>query len=392
MQYLNEYHLCGKLLFMKKIWYALILPFISITILNAQPLIPRPPAVPKIQAAILLDVSNSMDGLIDQAKAQLWNMVNVMGKAECSDRTHPTIEIALYEYGRSNGDIAHGFVKKISGFTTDLDELSKKLFALTTNGGDEYCGQVMYTALEELQWDPSPNSYKTIFIAGNEDFLQGKLKYTAACAAAKKKGVIINTIYCGDKMQGIQEHWNLGAECGTGSFSNIDQQLKIEEIPTPYDSILLSLNKSLNSTYVYYGTTGASKYSDQASVDEMNYQKNKSAAVKRVEVKSKKALYTNEQWDLVDAETAAPGTVKKVDVKTLPKNLQNKSKEEIELYVKNQKTRREEVQKKIETVSKQRNDFIKKEKLKSKSKEPTLETAIETAIKTQAKKFRMNID
>ena len=32
---------------------------------------------PKIQAAILLDVSNSMDGLIDQAKNQLWNMVNV---------------------------------------------------------------------------------------------------------------------------------------------------------------------------------------------------------------------------------------------------------------------------------------------------------------------------
>ena len=35
---------------------------------------------PKIQAAILLDVSNSMDGLIEQAKAQLWTMVNVMVK------------------------------------------------------------------------------------------------------------------------------------------------------------------------------------------------------------------------------------------------------------------------------------------------------------------------
>ena len=35
---------------------------------------------PKIQVAILLDVSNSMDGLIEQAKAQLWNMVSVMGR------------------------------------------------------------------------------------------------------------------------------------------------------------------------------------------------------------------------------------------------------------------------------------------------------------------------
>ena len=41
----------------------------------------------KIQAAILLDVSNSMDGLIEQAKAQLWTMVNVMGKAKCNGET-----------------------------------------------------------------------------------------------------------------------------------------------------------------------------------------------------------------------------------------------------------------------------------------------------------------
>ena len=40
-------------------------------------------ATKKIQAAVLLDVSNSMDGLIEQAKAQLWNMVSVMGKAKC---------------------------------------------------------------------------------------------------------------------------------------------------------------------------------------------------------------------------------------------------------------------------------------------------------------------
>src|SRR5688572_27352170 len=61
-------------------------------------LIPKKTA-PKIQVAILLDVSNSMDGLIEQAKAQLWNMVSVMGKATCNDAV-PNIEIALYEYGR----------------------------------------------------------------------------------------------------------------------------------------------------------------------------------------------------------------------------------------------------------------------------------------------------
>src|SRR4051794_14027814 len=60
---------------------------------------------PKIQAAILLDVSSSMNGLIDQAKAQLWNMVSVMGRVKCENGI-PKIEIALYEYGRSENDPA----------------------------------------------------------------------------------------------------------------------------------------------------------------------------------------------------------------------------------------------------------------------------------------------
>ncbi len=39
--------------------------------------VPTPtPKKPVIQVAILLDTSNSMDGLIDQARKQLWRVVN----------------------------------------------------------------------------------------------------------------------------------------------------------------------------------------------------------------------------------------------------------------------------------------------------------------------------
>ena len=97
-------------------------------------------ANPKIQVAILLDVSGSMDGLIEQAKAQLWNMVSTMGKAKCDGSIAPTIEIALYEYGRTTNDAKAGYVKKINGFINDLDSISQNLFSLKTNGGDEFCG------------------------------------------------------------------------------------------------------------------------------------------------------------------------------------------------------------------------------------------------------------
>ena len=49
----------------------------------------------KIQAVILLDVSNSMDGLIGQAKAELWDMVKVLTKVKCNEAS-PSIQIGLY--------------------------------------------------------------------------------------------------------------------------------------------------------------------------------------------------------------------------------------------------------------------------------------------------------
>src|SRR5688572_9232266 len=108
----------------------------SIESKKSQPLPVAPAKNAKIQAAILLDVSGSMNGLIEQAKAQLWNMVSVMGRVKCEEQA-PQIEIALYEYGRTTNDAKVGYIKQISAFTSDLDQLSQELFKLTTNGGDE---------------------------------------------------------------------------------------------------------------------------------------------------------------------------------------------------------------------------------------------------------------
>ena len=54
----------------------------------------------KIQVALLLDTSNSMDGLIDQAKSRLWNIVNTLTTLKYNGQA-PQVEIALYEYGNN---------------------------------------------------------------------------------------------------------------------------------------------------------------------------------------------------------------------------------------------------------------------------------------------------
>ena len=56
-------------------------------------------AAARIQLAILLDTSSSMDGLIDQAKTQLWKIVNEFATAK-KDGKAPRLQVALYEYGK----------------------------------------------------------------------------------------------------------------------------------------------------------------------------------------------------------------------------------------------------------------------------------------------------
>ncbi len=345
---------------------------------------------PKIQAAILLDVSGSMDGLIEQAKAQLWNMVSTMTKAKCSNDVTPQIEIALYEYGRTTNDVAKGYVKQLSGFTNDLDSLSKLLFNLKTNGGDEFCGQVIKSCLDELAWEAAPENYKVIFIAGNEDFLQGTIKYTEACEIARKKGVIVNTIYCGPKAQGIAEHWNLLGECGSGSFTNINQNDKIDDIPTPYDSLLITLDGRLNNTYLAYNSFGNSKLQEVVLVDRMNASMSKSAAIKRGKVKGNSNVYNKASWDLIDAKEKDKNAIAKLDRAALPDSLKRKTNEELEKLVDEKSKQRSATQKQIVELNTKRDAYIAAERVKNATNKTTnMETEVERIIKEQAKRYKM---
>lgn len=355
--------------------------------------LPPPTTDQKIQVAILLDVSNSMDGLIDQAKAQLWTMVNTLGRVHCDNKANPKIEIALYEYGTPRNDVRNGYIKQINNFITDLDSLSENLFALTTNGGDEYCGHVIFKSVQQLKWDANPNSYKVVFIAGNESFRQGSVSFTQACTEAKSKGVIVNTIYCGDRQQGIREYWNLVGECGNGSFSNINQDQKIDDIATPYDDEIFKLNEKLNTTYISYGARGQEFFSKQQKMDEANAGMSKKAAIKRTETKSNSKVYNNAGWDLVDRAEINDAEIEKIDKKTLPDSLQNKTTAQLKVIVSEKKKERAAIQTKIIALNQQRQKFINDQKTSAATGTvATLETEVERIIKEQVKRYKMKVE
>ena len=368
-------------------------PLKTQTLPSKQETNPPPTTDQKIQVAILLDVSNSMDGLIDQAKAQLWTMVNTLGRVHCENKANPKIEIALYEYGTPRNDVRNGYIKQINNFITDLDSLSQNLFALTTNGGDEYCGHVIFKSIQQLKWDANPNSYKVVFIAGNESFRQGNVSFTQACTEAKSKGVIVNTIYCGDRQQGIREYWNLAGECGNGSFSNINQDHKIEDIATPYDDEIFKLNEKLNGTYITYGARGQEYYSKQQQMDVANEAMSKKAAIKRAETKSNSKVYNNAGWDLVDRAGENEAEIEKIDKKTLPDSLQNKTTAQLKVIVNQKKKERAAIQTKIIALNQQRQQYINDQKKKGGAATvSTLETEVERIISEQVKRFKMKVE
>ena len=335
-----------------------------------------------IKVALLLDTSNSMDGLINQAKAQLWQIVNELSYAKYGIQK-PNLEIALYEYGNSNLSVREGYIKQVLQFSNDLDEISEKLFSLTTNGGNEFCGQVIKTSLNELSWGKNKNDLRLIFIAGNEPFTQGKINYKEAIIDAKEKGVTINTIFCGEYNNGISGMWQDGAKLGGGDYMTINQDKKIVHIATPFDDEIIILNKKLNKTYIYYGNKGYSKYSNQKIQDANALTISKEVEVKRTITKGSR-LYDNSTWDLVDADKKQKVDYKKIIKKQLPKELQNKTEKEIKAYVKIKAQERKAIQKKIKELDSKRRSYIAK-KQKEGSKKNELNNVMIKAIKRQAK-------
>lgn len=335
-----------------------------------------------IKVALLLDTSSSMDGLINQAKAQLWEIVNELSYAKYGIRK-PKLEIALYEYGNSRLSSKEGYIKQVLQFSNDLDEISEKLFSLTTSGGSEFCGQVIQTSLNELSWGENKNDLRLIFIAGNEPFTQGKINYKDAITNAKEKDIVINTIFCGDYNNGISGMWQDGAASGGGDYMTINHNKKIVHIVTPYDNDILILNKKLNATYIYYGTSGYSKYSNQKIQDSNAESLDEVVIVKRAVSKSSR-LYDNSSWDLVDADKKEKVDYAKIEKKKLPKELQNKSASEIKNYVKKQSEERAEIQQKIKELDTKRRNYIAKKQQEG-SKDNELNNVMVKAIKRQAK-------
>lgn len=340
---------------------------------------------PVVQLALLLDTSNSMDGLIDQARTRLWQIVQDLSRARQGGQS-ARLEVAVFEYGNNSLSSESGYIRQVLGFTDDLDRISAELFALHTNGGDEYCGAVIGRAVNNLAWSHRARDLKLMFIAGNEPFTQGSVDFRDAIRRAVSKGIAVNTIYCGPRDEGLRTGWKEGAMLADGTFASIDQDRRAPAIDCPQDGELARLNAELNSTYLAYGRERRARAEMQAAQDSLARAAAPSVAADRT-VSKATGLYRNASWDLVDAVEEGQVSVEELDDEELPEELRGLSADEKEARIAAKAEARKRTQERIQALAREREAHLAAERAKLTASDSTaLDEAILNSVRAQAAK------
>ena len=336
-----------------------------------------------IDIAIALDVSGSMDGLLDSARQRIWDIVNQFG----SLKPRPNLRVAVLTYGRDNYSADDGWVQINQPLTTNLDAISESLFSFTTNGGTEYVARAVQRAVSSLNWSKDSSALRIVVVAGNEPATQDpKTSIEQVMREAVSKGIVVNPIFCGSEQEGINTGWQKVATLTDGLYASIDQnQAAVASIATPMDGELAKLNDELNKTYVAYGANGGAAHMNQAQQDKNAAKMSAPSLASRVVTKSS-AVYQNDSWDLVDAVKGGK-KIEEVKEADLPENLKGKSIAERDSFIKEQAKKRADLQSQIGKMAADRSNYIAAEKAKAApSASKGLDSALSEGLRKQAEK------
>ena len=342
-----------------------------------------------VQIAILLDTSGSMEGLVDQARCQLWNVVTELSKASRGDEASK-LEIAVYQYGTESISKNKGCLRQVIGFTEDLDDVSQALFSLKIGGGDEFCGEVIDKALTDLEWNPASDVYKSIFIVGNEPFDQGTVTFGQALPKALSGSIVLNSIYCYDPKVKVavkgMDQWEAAAKLTEGMYFRIDHNHHLPRMKTPFDSKMRELNRKMNETFIWYGNNSDKAANNQQAQDRNAAKMSDHAFAARMSAKIGH-LYHHVHDDLIDAISHGVVKLDNMPVDKMPEALKKMTPEMREEFINTKIADRNRVRRLMAEVISQRHSFLQQkmsEQIGKEGKSPqVLGDALAKAVRSQ---------
>lgn len=340
----------------------------------------HPPPGRPVDLVICLDTSGSMQGLIDTARAKLWDVVNELASIDPNAR----LRVGLLTYGSPNNSThAQGWIVRQSDLSSDLDSVYARMMSIRTNGGDEFVGWVLSDAVHTLNWSKDPTALRLIYVTGNEsaDQCSTRFNFRDVAREARRKGIVINAIFAGTKESGVSEHWNQVAAHGGGDYFAVDQDAGTVQYSTPHDRILIELNTKLNATYVPYGDAGIVGKANQVAQDENAAGFGQHSIASRTQAKAS-GIYRNEKWDLIDAAAAPEFDLDKVKEVALPDEMKVMTRDQRREYIVKQRTTRSVIQRQIKELTKKRETHLRRHR--AKSKKMGLDDAMRESVRKHA--------
>jgi von Willebrand factor type A domain len=221
---------------------------------STPPIQPPVPAGQKIEAVFVLDTTGSMGGLIETAKEKIWSIATTLAQAEQA----PEIRMGLVAY-RDRGD---DYVTEVIDLSSDLDTMYGRLMQFSADGGGdtpESVNQALADAVDRISWSQDPSSYRVVFLVGDApphfDY-QGEAQYPEIVRAATARGIVVNTIQCGDMPQ-TRQPWIEIARLGNGRYLKVEQAGGAFAVTTPFDDEIARLSAELDGTRLFYGDAEA---------------------------------------------------------------------------------------------------------------------------------------
>jgi Mg-chelatase subunit ChlD len=340
---------------------------------------------PKVDVVFVLDTTGSMSGLIQTAKEKIWSIATTMASAQPT----PEIRIGLVAY-RDRGD---HYVTKVVDLSDDLDSVYATLMDFNADGGGdgpESVNKALYDAVNNISWSQGSQAYQVVFLVGDApphmDY-QDEMQYPEIVAAAKKKGIVINTIQCGD-IPMTAGPWTQIASLGNGKFFQVEQAGSAVALATPYDAEIAELSARLDDTRLYFGTEEEKERmaSKVAATDKLH-------AVASVESRARRAAFNISSGgkanligenELVDG--VASGTIKldELDEAELPAALKPMAPEEQRAYIAGLAGEREQLHRQIRDLAEDRGDYLKKKVEEAGGFKDSLDQKIYEAVSEQA--------
>jgi hypothetical protein len=359
---------------------ALVIIFVAITTCKGQISTEAKSDKHKIQIALLLDISGSMDQLLLKAKSQFWRIATYLNNGTKHGK-NAIVEFSVITYGGAVG-VEDNYTTILSNLTTELDSISDKLFEIQIGGSEEHCWTAIDIALEHLHWSRKKGDLRIILIAGNESFEQGSSDSKTVAGKARNKDVIINTVYCtpGQDNSNIEAEWKAAATLTNGSYFTLTLRDSLNMKETSMDKKLETFNNKLNDTYVPFGDKGETGMKRMITHDRNSKLSGIPFFRERVAFKAQPS-FVNPDWDLVDAIQLDSTILTKIKKESLAEGLRSMEKEEIVKLLSDKWYTRQSYKEAIRL----RHEMIKKHFGESDSKN-TLDLAVKEIVDKEGKK------